>query len=263
MKKEKILQELAAMPGKVGFYYKNVVTGETLGYNQQESFLPASVVKLPLMMAILLFRSRGETDFDERITIRDDQKVPGCGAVQHIPGEVTLEMGALAKMMITISDNTATNALLRHYTVPKVREAFHELGMIGTQFNREYYDYESENKGIQNYFVPEELGILLEKMYRRTLINEEASIWLENVLRQQQINHKMGGYLPMDYPMAHKTGEEEDKTHDVGIVFAKQPFIVCYASNDIEIAVFEDFIRRTTKALADEADAADESCCKK
>ena len=44
MKKEKILQELAAMPGKVGFYYKNVVTGETLGYNQQESFLPAAAL---------------------------------------------------------------------------------------------------------------------------------------------------------------------------------------------------------------------------
>ena len=61
----------------------------------------------------------------------------------------------------------------------------------------------------------------------------------------------------MDYPMAHKTGEEEDQTHDVGIVYARQPFIVCYASNDqTDLSIFEDFIRRTTKALADEADAA-------
>ena len=259
MKKEKILQELAAMPGKVGFYYKNVVTGETLGYNQQESFLPASVVKLPLMMAILLFRSRGETDFDERITIRDDQKVPGCGAVQHMTGDVTLDMETLGKLMITISDNTATNALLRHYTVPKIREAFLELGLIGTQFNRELWDLEREARGINNYFVPEEIGILLEKMYYKTLVDEESSNWLNDIMEQQQINHKMGGHLIMDYPMAHKTGDEEDKAHDVGIVYAKQPFIVCFASNEVDVPMYEDFIRRTTKALVDEAELADDT----
>lgn len=259
MDKSKIIKELSAMPGKVGFYYKNLVTGETAGYNETLPFLPASIVKLPLMASILLLRSRGETSFRDLVTMKDEEKIPGCGAIQHITGDVTLDVESMSKLMITISDSAATNALLRYYTVPVIRECFLELGMIGTQFNRCYWDAEKEERGIQNYFVPKEMGDLLEKMHHRTLVDEESSLWLEDILRQQQINHKLGGHLPMDYPMAHKTGEEEDQTHDVGIVYARQPFIVCYASNDqTDLSIFEDFIRRTTKALADEADAAGE-----
>ena len=64
---ERILQELKAMNGKVGFYYKNLVTGETFGYHENEQFLPASIVKLPLLAAMLMMRERGETDFGEMI----------------------------------------------------------------------------------------------------------------------------------------------------------------------------------------------------
>ncbi|MGN0659880.1 MAG: serine hydrolase [Emergencia sp.] len=250
--KKRILEELKSMDGQVGFYYKNLVTGETAGYNENEAFLPASIVKLPLMAAILLLRSRGEAGFDEKVTITDDQKRPGCGVVQHMPGDVTLDVETLSKWMIVISDTTATNALLRHYTIPKVREAFLELGLTGTQFNREYWDEEMESRGVQNYFVPREIGDLLEKMYNRTLVDSESSQWLENILLQQQINHKMGGHLPMDFPIAHKTGEEDDKTHDVGIVFADQPFIACFASVGAGLPVFEDFIRRSTRLLVEE-----------
>ena len=64
----------------------------------------------------------------------------------------------------------------------------------------------------------------------------------------------MGGKLPLGFPIAHKTGEEEDKTHDVGIVYGKEPFIACYASYESDLSTFEDFIRRTTHDLAVEID---------
>ncbi|MGN0715043.1 MAG: serine hydrolase, partial [Anaerovoracaceae bacterium] len=226
---------------------------ETWGYREKEPYLAASIVKLPLMAAILLLKSRGETSFDDTITIREDQKIPGCGAVQFLNGDVTLTVGELCKLMITISDSCATNVLFRHYGAERIHEKFLELGLIGTQFNREYWDLERENRGINNYFVPEEMGILLKKMYDRTLVDAESSAWLENILRQQQINHKMGGFLPMDFPMAHKTGDEEDKAHDVGIVFAEKPFILCYAYIGNNMQVYEDFIRRTTRTLAEDA----------
>ena len=51
------------MDGKVGFYFKNLVTGETFGYNEKEQFLPASIVKVPLLAAMLLMREKGDTVF--------------------------------------------------------------------------------------------------------------------------------------------------------------------------------------------------------
>ena len=64
----------------------------------------------------------------------------------------------------------------------------------------------------------------------------------------------MGGKLPLGFPIAHKTGEEEDKTHDVGIVYGKEPFIACFASYQSDLPTFEDFIRRTTYELEAEID---------
>ena len=132
---EQILQELKSMDGQVGFYYKNLVTGDTLGYHEDEQFLPASIVKLPLLAARLMMRERGETDFRDSITIHKDQKLPGCGVVQHMTGDqngdVTLDIDSLYKFMIAISDTTATNALYRHYGNDRIIAAFRELGLVG------------------------------------------------------------------------------------------------------------------------------------
>ena len=242
--KKRILEEIKTFPGQSGIYYQNLETGETWGYGEKASYLAASIVKLPLMAAILL-------------TIREDQKIPGCGAVQFLNGDVTLTVGELCKLMIVISDSCATNALFRHYGAEAIRQAFLELGLTGTQFNREYWDEEREKQGINNYFVPEEMGGLLRRMYDRTLVDRESSDWLEDILRQQQINHKLGGKLPMDFPMAHKTGDEEDKAHDVGIVFTKSPFIACFAYVGPHMQDYEDFIRRAARMLADENGGVD------
>lgn len=256
-RKTEIIEEIKKIEsenqGRGGIYYHNLVTGETWGYREKEHYLAASIVKLPLMAAILLMKKQGITSFRDEITVKKSQIIPGCGVVQFMTGEPTLDIETLSKFMITISDSCATNVLFRHYGAELIHEKFLELGLIGTQFNREYWDAEKEERGINNYFVPEEIGILLKKMYDRTLIDKESSEWLEYILREQQINHKMGGFLPMGFPMAHKTGDEEDKAHDVGIVFAEQPFIVCYAYIGDNMQIYEDFIRRTTRKLTEDA----------
>ncbi len=246
-----ILQKMERMEGQAGFYYRDLGSGKTAEFRADERFLAASVIKLPLMAAILLLRSRGEASFRDLVTIRDDQKVPGCGAVQHMTGTVTLDVESLGKLMITISDNTATNALFRYCGEERIRTLFAELGLSGSQLNRPLWDLEKEAQGINNYFVPREMGELLEKMYRHTLVDEPSSVWLEKVLQRQQIGHKLGGRLPMGFPIAHKTGDESDKAHDVGVVYAREPFVACFAYVGPQMRDYEDLIRRATCRLVE------------
>ena len=44
-----ILSRLQKLPGKIGFYYKNLVTGEVITYQEEEAFMAASVIKLYVM----------------------------------------------------------------------------------------------------------------------------------------------------------------------------------------------------------------------
>ena len=45
--------------------------------------------------------------------------------------------------------------------------------------------------------------------------------------------------------IAHKTGDDDGIANDVGIVFAKQPFVVCFLSTHTIERDFEVFIRQT------------------
>ena len=248
--KERILAEMRDMEGHAGLYYKNLATGETWGFNEKDVFKAASVTKLPLMVLILEDIRDGKKSFRDMVTITEAQKVEGCGTVQHMTGDVTLDVESLGKMMISVSDNTATNALFRYVGGRDVTHPrFDEMGLTGTRFYREYY-----SEGPDNCMVPEEIGILLEKMYKRELVSEELDGWLETILSQQQVEHKMCGMLPPDVVVAHKTGDTSTIANDVGIVFAKKPFVACFAYNGENAAMheFEHFIRRTTLALAEE-----------
>ena len=68
----------------------------------------------------------------------------------------------------------------------------------------------------------------------------------------QQINHKIPGYLPDEAAVAHKTGEDDGITNDVGIVYSKHPFIICFAFNDADVPDAERAIREISLMLYNE-----------
>lgn len=243
---EEIKKELDSFDGDVGFYYKNLITQEEFKYNENNKFLAASIVKLPLIAVVYYLVEKGEISLEDKILIKDKEKKDACGVIKHMPKDIIMDLGTLCKLMIVISDTTATNAVFNYLGNEKVIDTLIKLDLYDTQFNRAYFDDYRESIGINNYFTPKEIGDLLEKIFKRELISEKASFEIDNILRQQQINHKICGKLPMDYPVSHKTGEEEDKTHDVGIVYSKEPFVICFASYKVDLYRYEDFIRRRT-----------------
>ena len=80
-------------------------------------------------------------------------------------------------------------------------------------------------------------------------MNEKISDEILNILYQQQIKHKIPGKLP-NMAIAHKTGEDDGITHDVGIVYAEEPFVVVFASNETYVYEFEKIISDVSYELA-------------
>ena len=72
---------------------------------------------------------------------------------------------------------------------------------------------------------------------------------MEKLLLEQQINHKIPGYLPEGTPVAHKTGEDDGITNDVGIVYGEKPFVICFASNRTNVPEAERALREISLAL--------------
>lgn len=249
MDKTGILQRIAALPGDVGFYFKDLVSGESFGHRENEMFEAASVIKFPMYAVIMKLAAEGKVDLSERIVCREQDKYPPCGALYFFTGDVEVDINTLCGLMITISDNTATNLLIKRLGLDFLNEQFKLIGLKDTHLERYLFDAESSAKGLENRIVPAEIGALLESIYRHSFINEEVSSRMEKLLLEQQINHKIPGYLPEGTPVAHKTGEDDGITNDVGIVYGEKPFVICFASNFTDVPAAERALREISLAL--------------
>lgn len=243
MNETEIRARLDALPGQTGFYFKDLTTGETVSCRADETFQAASVIKLPILAALHLRAQSQPELFQERLTIGQGDKLPGCGALRHIAGEREYDVDSLCRLMITISDNTATNALIRRFGMEALNADFARLGLERTRLYRLLFDAEAAARGLENLFVPREMGSLLERLYRGELVSPQADGAMVELLKAQQINHKIPGRLPEDIPVAHKTGEDTGIANDVGIVFARHPMALVFASTHTDTYGFEEAIR--------------------
>lgn len=243
-----IAEEMKTIPGHLGFYYKNLVTGREFGIREEEAYLAASVIKLPLYLHILQQCAAGYMDMEQILTVTQEDKMPSCGALTLFTGDVPVNLRTLCRLMIVLSDNTATNKLIRHSTIPGANEAFRKMGLEKTVLRRLLFDAEASAAGLQNTVSPREMGMLLEQLYRNAFVSEEVCREAMDTLLKQQVDHKLGGKL-FDAPIAHKTGEDEDLSNDVGIVFAKNPFVICFTGHDTDVYRWEDLMRRAAYDL--------------
>lgn len=241
--KEHILDQLKALKGQVSFYYKNLITGETFGYQEDMPLQAASVIKIPVLIEAFSRIQGGDLEKDQTVIIRKEDKLPSCGALNYMHDGLAVTIEDLYTLMIILSDNTATNLLIRQLGMNNINTTLQELGLHNTRINRLLFDSKQSSLGIQNYISAYEIGVLLEKMYFGELISPEASLEMLRILKNQRLNGKIPFFLHGKADIAHKTGEDDGITHDVGIVYAPQPFIVCFCGNEVEVPVFERFMQ--------------------
>ena len=246
---EIIRNEMDSIPGHTGFYYLNLVNGDEYGVREDEVFGAASVIKLPLYMHIMAESAAGRMSLDDKLTITEADKVPICGALTLFTGDVDADVRTLCKLMISISDNTATNRLIDYSTIPGAQAGFRSMGLEKTQLTRKLFDRTASRAGLRNTICPKEIGHLLAMLYRNEFVSEAVCKEIIDTLLLQQVDHKLNGKICGEVPIAHKTGEDDELSNDVGIVYAKEPFVICFAGHDTDVYRWEDLMRQATYEL--------------
>ena len=249
MQPERLRELISPLKGKIGFYYENMIDGDKLSYNADHVFTAASVIKVPLFMYVAKLVSEGKLSWDQKVIVRDGDKKPSCGALLSLSGDIEVDIESLCRLMITLSDNTATNMLIRTVGIDELKRGFAQMGLVKTQIQRELFDDEAAAKGLENYISPEEIAMLLKQIYQRRFVSRQISEKIESVMLLQQIRHKIPGYIGRKKKIANKTGEDSDTTHDAAIVFAQRPFVLVITSNDTDVPQTERFIREAALEL--------------
>ena len=83
-----IAERAKDLKGHVGIYFKNLTTGEVVNYNADDEYHPASVIKLPIVMAVYKMASEGKADLYEKLKVTYECRVPSCGAFNAFTDDV-------------------------------------------------------------------------------------------------------------------------------------------------------------------------------
>ncbi|HEX2315958.1 MAG TPA: serine hydrolase [Thermomonospora sp.] len=110
----------------------DVDTGRRVGVRPDEPVVVASVMKLPLLVALHRRAAAGALDLTERVTLRPADRTAGPTGLAMLRDEVTISLRDLAALMITVSDNAAADALFARVGVATVNAVLADLGLHRT-----------------------------------------------------------------------------------------------------------------------------------
>ena len=247
-----IFDRIRAFPGDVGFYFRRLDGAEApLMHNPDLPLVAASVIKVPIMVAAFRDAALGALDFGETVEIRPEMKKPSCGALTYLHDGLEVTVMDLITLMIILSDNTATNLMIDRLGPGHVNETMEQLGIPGICLRRRLFEPELAARGITNTVTARGVGTLLERMYAGALLGRETDDRMLGILLNQRLNGKLPFYLHGEgVKCAHKTGEDDGITHDAGIVYSGDPFVIVMLSNHVDVPAFERLMQDAARHYA-------------
>lgn len=223
-------------------------SGYHIGYNSAASMPAASTIKVPVMVEVFRQLERGRFDLTHRITLLGSDKDFGSGDLCDASSGSTYDVNELLEKMIDISDNTATNMLIRLVGRRNINATMENLGLAHTKLSS---DVRTGSWSVRQTLrtSPDDMVRLLSLMAKRQLVDDWASNEMITILEEDQINTLLPAALPDDVAVAHKTGSFFDTLNDVGIVYADDaPYVIAVMTTHLpSLSIGRSFIRSLSR----------------
>jgi beta-lactamase class A len=228
-----VAQEDRDLDGVLGVAIVDLADGRTLLHNADQVFPTASSIKLAVLAELFHQDQQarggaaGKARLDDGYTMDAADLVDDSRIMAGLTNGVTRVTNRdLATFMVAVSDNAATNVLIKRLGMDNVNALLEGLGLKETRLRRKMIDLEAARQGRENTSTPREMASFLEALYRGRVLDKAATDDFFKVLsvrKDSPIPHD----LPEDVVVANKPGELEAVRTDSGIVFAKdRPFVI-------------------------------------
>ncbi|MDQ3303390.1 MAG: class A beta-lactamase-related serine hydrolase [Actinomycetota bacterium] len=206
------LQQIASE--HAGFYGVAVfdpASGKTATLNADETFVAASIGKLPALIALYRFAARGQVDLEDSVSIQQSDYQTGTGILQLQPVGYTVTLRRCAYLMINESDNTGWEMLHRYLGRDNIEAETYAIGARSTGY------------WIPNTTTLNDVLLMLRKISDPSFTTEEMSSEMLDAMTNTVNEDRIPQPLPSDVRVAHKFGSYGDSFGDAGIVFYKAP----------------------------------------
>lgn len=225
--RDQIEQISHAAQGRVGVTATVLETGETVTLNGNQRFPMQSVYKFPIAMAVLAQVDQGKLKLDQKIRVEASDVVQGSRILDEKLQGMEFSLAELLKYMVSESDNTACDVLLRLVGEPKiVTQYLRGLGVNDIVVaNTEKELGQDTAVQYRNYATPDAAVVFLRAFHEGKGLSKSSQALLRRLMTETSTgNKRIKGLLPDGTVVAHKTGTSSTvngvtaATNDVGLV---------------------------------------------
>ncbi|MGL5061646.1 MAG: serine hydrolase [Microcoleus sp.] len=197
-----------------GIFLVDLDTGGYLNFNGDVTFAAASTIKVPILIAFFQAVDEGKVQLDRMLTLQQEHIAGGSGELQDKAPGTKYSALEVAKKMIVVSDNTATNMIIELLGGKEVlNQQFAAWGLKATVINNNLPDLEGTNTT-----SPKDLINLMAQVDRGNLVSVKSRDRILQIMRQTENDSLLPKGLGEGAIIAHKTGNINSLLADSGMV---------------------------------------------
>ena len=248
--KSDLLNLMEAYPQiKPAVYFWDFDTHNYVDINASEIFSTASIIKLPVLIDLFRSVDNGTISLDDTMKLTEYYRTEGSGNLQFKAENSVWSIDKLAEIMITESDNSATNMLVSILGgMHGVNQSIRDWGIKNTEIENWLPDYKGEN-----HSTARELAQMLYNIDQNDkFLSDYARKKIYNYMGHVHNDRLIQAGLGKGSKFYHKTGDIGTMLGDAGIVLTpngKKYIVVILANRPHNNIAGKEFIVKASEII--------------
>jgi beta-lactamase class A len=226
----------------ISVYVRDLNNGPWIGIGEHDDFAPASLLKIPIMVAYYKIAETEPEILSQ--TIFYDPAALSSPIPQNVPASSKLKpkqyytVEELIRQMIAFSDNSAKNLLALSIDANILNQTFLDLQLVV-----------SGVRGSEDFISVKEYASVFRILYNASYLSRPLSEKALKLLTESEFSEGIKAGLPSDIVVAHKFGEREDSSevkqlHECAIVYIpKRPYLLCIMTKGNNISSLKTILK--------------------
>lgn len=246
--KTKLEKVLANYPEtEVGLYYRDLNNGPWIGINEDQTFSPQSLLKLPVALAYYKLAENSPQLLEKEIEY--DTEIENINLEENLELKQSYPVDFLIQRMITKSDNVAFNLLTMELSDEYIKKVHQDLGIA------------YPNESTPNEFISvKEYSSIFRVLYNSSYLSRHYSEMILNYLASSEFSKGLKAGIKEDIVIAHKHGvlnnnnpNQSSQLHDCGIIYLpEKPYLLCVMSKGKNKQELYKVIQEISKTVFEE-----------
>src|SRR5215212_6271072 len=246
-------QEIEDYDGVAGLYVWDLDKDFGYGIRPDEQFFTASIIKVPIMVAVYRKVDAGELEFSQQIEIKEEDWAAGAGWLQWEKAGTKQTVGDLLLLMMTQSDNVAANALVRTVGgADHVNDVARSMGAEDTLLYQKVSSERGVVPALDNRSTPRDMATMMRQIAEGKAASEKSCGYMIDLMHEDKLDWWLDAGLPEGVNAANKAGWLYRVYDEVGIVDEENHhYVIAILSKHGSADVYqgEDLIKHLSSAV--------------